>query len=218
MASEEAPNSVLQKTDVQVLASYPNITSSFSKTLKNNAAYIAYYAMWDKDQGTYPAGTGLEFASKVKSGGEWDYKRTLGPSTKYEYNGYAMRGEDLGNVHYGFVGRAAGFAPTILRSAAGAYQIYSGTSMPNWWSSYFDDPIDQQYINFGINMWDNGTLPKTLSAMHTESMTPSIEDAQLFNLLTDSEKKEIEEKAKKNSAKIKKELKEQEQKQQQENK
>ncbi|WP_429675249.1 polymorphic toxin type 44 domain-containing protein [Bacillus mexicanus] len=44
---------------------------------------------------------------------------------------YNPTGEDLGNIHYGYVGRAAGFSDSFLRTAAGAYQIYSGTSRVN---------------------------------------------------------------------------------------
>ncbi|NMF01012.1 hypothetical protein HF838_22625 [Aneurinibacillus aneurinilyticus] len=199
MASEPVQSSELQKFDAQVMASYPGITSSFSKTLRKNAAYMAYYAMNEQKQGTYPIATGKEFATQVKTGGPWDYKLSFGPAKKYVYNGYAMRGEDLGNVHYGFVGRAAGFQTFLLRSAAGAYQICSLTSHKDWASSYFDDPIDQLYINFGIDMWDNNTIPNSLSADSSQH------DTQLFNLLTDSEKKEIEEKVKEDVAKIKEE-------------
>src|SRR5690606_19551676 len=51
-----------------------DITSSFSSTMLQNAAYMAFYAMVDQDLGTYPFGTGFEFAEKVKTGGPWDYK------------------------------------------------------------------------------------------------------------------------------------------------
>ena len=61
-------------------------------------------------------------------------------------------------MHYGFVGRAAGFPRSLLSSAAGAYQIFSGTSHFGWYQSYFDDPTDQIWINTGMNYWDYNSL------------------------------------------------------------
>jgi hypothetical protein len=66
------------------------------------------------------------------------------------------------------VGRAAGFCPDTLKRAAGAYQIYSGTSDPSFgkpWdlnsdSSYGDDPSDQANIEGGIWDYENGNTKK----------------------------------------------------------
>lgn len=97
--------------------------------------------------------TGLYFATKVKSGGAWDYKLIYGPTTRrlVELDGSQeyLTGEDIGNLNYGYAGRTV-FSATLLRSAAGAYQIYSGTSQGNWYKTYFDDPNDQYWINRGI--------------------------------------------------------------------
>ena len=38
-----------------------------------------------------------------------------------------LTGENIGNMHYGFVGRGATFSSNLLLSAAGAYQICSNT-------------------------------------------------------------------------------------------
>ena len=95
------------------------------------------------------------FIDRVKTGGPWDYKRFLGISNYYyipEVN-ENMSGETIGNFHYGYVGSTV-FRPWVLKSAAGMYQIYSGTSQWNWLSSYFDDPADQADIQWGIN-WYN---------------------------------------------------------------
>jgi len=155
---------------------YPDITSSFSQKMISNAANIAYYAQVEKGQGTYPLATGEYFASKVKSGGAWDYKRTYGTSSLYYFKGNIKSGEDLGNMHYGYVGRAAGFSSTILKTAAGAYQIYSGTSYIGWYNSYFDDPRDQTQITYGISLWDNNTL-RSIS-MSAESLIPTLSDEE----------------------------------------
>lgn len=186
-----------------------NVTSSFSLTMRKNAAYIAYYAYNEEQQGTYPIGTGEEFASKVKTGGPWDYKQTFGSNIQYIYNDNVVFGEDLGNMHYGYVGRGAGFSDTLLKSAAGAYQIYSGTSSIKWYASYFDDPNDQKWIQYGIDMWNKGTIPISSSYYVANSLLADASkiDTSLFSLLTPAQKKEIEEKVKKDSARIKKEMK-----------
>jgi hypothetical protein len=43
-----------------------------------------------------------------------------------------------------------------LKSAAGMYQIYSGTSKLKYISSYFDDPADQKAITKGYKDYNNG--------------------------------------------------------------
>lgn len=105
--------------------------------------------------------TGKFFASKVRSGGEWDYKLYFGYSTRYlaSVNGslVSMTGEDIGNSNYGFAGRKA-FGADLLKAAAGAYQIYSGTSYLGWYKSYFDDPNDQYWINRGIRYSEGGSF------------------------------------------------------------
>ncbi|SDJ14832.1 polymorphic toxin type 44 domain-containing protein [Alteribacillus bidgolensis] len=168
-----------------------DITSSFSQTTLENAAVIAYYAYNEKEYGsTYPLGTGEFFAEKVRSGGDWDYKRTyLGSFT---FDGKTVDGEYLGNMHYGYTGRAAGFSSALLRTAAGAYQIYSGTSYLGWYKSYFDDPDDQEAINDGISYWNLNTLPiSSFSQTNTYTIMNEGENP-LFDHLTEEKKDEIE--------------------------
>ncbi|ASS74569.1 hypothetical protein CIG75_05890 [Tumebacillus algifaecis] len=175
-----------------------DLTNSFTTTMRKNAAYMAYYAMNEQNyQGTYPVLTGQEFASKVRTGGVWDYKQYYGGTVQYMYNGLYVTGADVGNMHYGFVGRGAGFPDTLLKTAAGAYQIYSGTWYIGWYSSYFDDPRDQYWINYGIGMYNNNSWPRTISFNSTQI------DTSLFNLLSDQEKKEIRNKVIKDAEKLK---------------
>jgi Bacterial toxin 44 len=173
-----------------------NITSSFSNTMLKNAATIAYYAMNEKKRGTYPIGTGDYFASMVKSRGPWDYKHAYGTTTKYVYNGKSITGEGLGNMHYGYVGRAAGFSSTILKAAAGAVQIYSGTSYVGWYKSYFDDPNDQYWITYGIGLWGKDLPKSSPSYIPSEEeilIDNELSEEELFNLLSPEEKTSIEE-------------------------
>ncbi len=92
----------------------------------------------------------LDFYSKVKSGGDWDFKLKDQDHTKYE---------DFGNYHFGVVGRAAGFSPETLKRAAGAYQIYKGTSpegsgWPFGSPPYGDEFFDYAWIDQGIRDFD----------------------------------------------------------------
>ncbi|MGG3157638.1 polymorphic toxin type 44 domain-containing protein [Priestia megaterium] len=186
-----------------------NVTSSYSSKMRSNALHMAYYAYEEKKRGTYPVGTGKEFASKVKSGGPWDYKKVYKGS--YTFNGKSARGEDLGNMHYGYVGRASGFSSSILKTAAGAYQIKSDTAKLKWYRSYFDDPKDQTWIKYGISLWNNNSLPKSKSLAVSslsvgEEDTTSLLSAPLsFDELTDTEKEAIRNEVSKDSEAIKKE-------------
>lgn len=114
------------------------------------------------NQQTYGAAglieTGKYFASQVRSFGPWDYKQ-LGRSftCTVNYKTMTISAEAIGNANYGFAGRKV-FGAGLLRSAAGAYQIYSGTSYIGWYNSYFDDPNDQYWINRGISYSEGGSF------------------------------------------------------------
>lgn len=98
---------------------------------------------------------GNYFAARVKPGGVWDYKGYLGTTTTYyepELASY-ITGETIGNFHYGYVGSSC-FGPELLKSMAGLVQITSGTSDYSFWNSYFDDPKDQEDIQWGINVYN----------------------------------------------------------------
>jgi len=71
-------------------------------------------------------GTAGVFIDKVKIGGDWDLKQNIGWNqycdTEIDGDIYYLSGEDIGNIHYGFVGSTL-FPPLILKSAAGIMQI-----------------------------------------------------------------------------------------------
>lgn len=83
------------------------------------------------------------FYTKVRNGGEWDYKQ---------------KGRDFeafGNFNYGACGTAAGISEEVLLRAAGWAQSRAGTSnaaFGQWWGDipYGDDPQDQEWIKAGI--------------------------------------------------------------------
>lgn len=72
----------------------------------------------------------IEFYNFVKPGGKADYKKWLDPSSRgIQYNVkigtdfYQMTAEELGNIHYGFLGKAAGFEDDILLYAGGGLNV-----------------------------------------------------------------------------------------------
>lgn len=114
------------------------------------------------------------FVGKVKTDGDWDFK-------KYNKNTEKSPYEDGGNFHYGVTSKAFGFPEWLSKRAAGAYQIDSNTSTPEWggpaqltlgdktkWPDgllykymgilsypYGDDPADQRKIEQGFRYYDD---------------------------------------------------------------
>ncbi|WP_051348745.1 polymorphic toxin type 44 domain-containing protein [Peribacillus kribbensis] len=92
----------------------------------------------------------------TRTNGIWDLKQTLGEDTTYKFKGDQKTGEYIGNHHYGYMGKAIGLSSTVLRVAAGMYQVYSGTSSWKYAQSYFDDPLDSAAVQDGCNDYDEG--------------------------------------------------------------
>ncbi|QTA85832.1 polymorphic toxin type 44 domain-containing protein [Desulfonema magnum] len=69
------------------------------------------------------------------------------------------------NIHYGYIGLAAGFTEWVLLSGAGFAQKLADTNPPGYWKrrleeigdadflAAFDDPHDQQAIKIGFELW-----------------------------------------------------------------
>ncbi|MFZ2190466.1 MAG: CARDB domain-containing protein [Candidatus Magasanikiibacteriota bacterium] len=106
------------------------------------------------------ANTYLNFYNHVKPGGDWDYKiedfARFGkdPVEIADVNDSRILYDTMGNINFGYTGKAAGLPAWMLRSGAGAAQIVVGTSKTEWYNSYFDDPIDQMMINVGITLYE----------------------------------------------------------------
>ena len=145
-----APNAINNDTSARVAGYYVQnkptaikLYDDYMSMLTNpwiQNAPIAAMAMRDQ-----------QFISYVKTGGPWDLKRPLGSNTSYQLLGFSRTGEYIGNHHYGYMGRHAGYNKTYLQIGAGIYQIVSGTSSWSYMSSYFDDPKDQEAINRGYS-------------------------------------------------------------------
>lgn len=74
---------------------------------------------------------------------------------------YALTGEDIGNIHYAYVGRSRGFSTNTLCMAGGLVQILTsrGAALFQFsFDSYYDAPTDQAAIRRGALWYDTGSF------------------------------------------------------------
>ncbi len=131
-----------------------NITTKLNNAMENNAKNLQEY----KDEHSLLE-TVVFFIDKVKPGGEWDFKSqeswNLNASKTYKYNNVTLRYDDIGNIHYGYVGRVL-FSEENLLKAGGFVQICTKSSKIKYYKTNFDDPRDQWAISLGSALWDMG--------------------------------------------------------------
>jgi hypothetical protein len=84
------------------------------------------------------------FKGLVRNRGEWDYKsnmktiyglanHTKGVNTKFKFGEDLLDAPDLGNIHFGAVGKAYGlFSEKYMLQKAGEAQMAAGTSKSEW--------------------------------------------------------------------------------------
>jgi len=104
----------------------------------------------------------------VNTGHVWDFKPAIQRKfgNNIQLTGLWFRWDVPANIHYGFVGRASGFDATVLLAGAGVAQIKAGTSKPEYWSSWFDDPKDQAAIRVGMELYDETRGNLSEGALH----------------------------------------------------
>jgi hypothetical protein len=88
------------------------------------------------------------FYYQVRNKAPWDYKQ-LGPAF-----------QPAGNFNFGATGASLGIPDQVLYRGAAAAQIVAGTSQPQfgnplWVSPYGDDPLDQVWIQRGIDYFNS---------------------------------------------------------------
>ena len=98
-----------------------------------------------------------QFCNLVKTGGTWDLKsqsewKNLRKGEYYTLFGTRVSAEDIGNIHFGYVGSVV-FSLKTLFTGSGLYQIYSGRSDWRYWSTFFDQPRDIFCIIWGNALW-----------------------------------------------------------------
>ena len=102
------------------------------------------------------AGRWAWFYQKVRNGGDWDFKNNV--YKQHKATGVIVCGQQYGNdmpgnFHFGYAGAAAGFAAGVLLKGAGMAQQRAGTSKPEFWCTYGDDPTDHEFIRLGIELY-----------------------------------------------------------------
>ena len=140
---------------------YYNITKRLNNAMKNNATKFYNYSkkVLKNSKNNYISLTkGIRkiysyFYTHSKTGGKWDLKNKwqLNKNWLYVYNKDYYRYDDIGNIHFGYVGYLL-FSLKELQLGAGLYQLKSGTSKIEYIFSYFDDPRDSDMIKKGFNI------------------------------------------------------------------
>lgn len=105
------------------------------------------------------------FTERVQPNGKWDFKNFLGSSEKYStyingtFNTYT--GEQLGNIHYGYVGfhSLGNDSEDLLLYSGGIVNIIENGpfEIKECFENYCDNPDDVIYVKKGINYCKNGT-------------------------------------------------------------
>ena len=111
------------------------------------------------------------FVNKSKTNGDWDLKNVWpiisgkNKNNIFIYDGEELKNDDVGNIHFGFVGYLL-FSLNVLKAGAGLYQIKSGTSKFEYAFYCGDDPRDAKRITEGYNLAKDSDIPKIKSYLN----------------------------------------------------
>lgn len=126
-------------------------TKKLNKTMKTNAKAVKK-EVGKKKLKVFKYAT---FANLVRTGGVYDIKRNEEWDDKIvSYNGMILEDQDVGNIHYGYIGRAVGFSKTELLFGAGAAQLKDNPDLNFCLVSACDDPRDTYFVQLGISIYD----------------------------------------------------------------
>ena len=130
----------------------PDKTDEFDKVLESNAKRVKKETKnkWFIQKLKYIKNTACD-------GCEFDLKLTDQWDEAILYNGVVLEPQDIGNLHFGYVGRAAGIPLSVLKIGAGVNQLskYGDKTISNCFSdSYCDDMRDTYYIEVGAMLYD----------------------------------------------------------------
>ena len=126
-----------------------DITKSFRETLRKNADTVK-----ETTQKNGIISSGKQFYNKVKNKGEWDLKQKPEYQGTFKFNDQTVQAQDIGNINFGYTGKALGLPDSVLLSGAGVAQILAGTSNFSFvMASNGDDLRDQMFIMYGIMLY-----------------------------------------------------------------
>ncbi len=150
----------IQTVTTAITKALPDYSKELNKVILQNT-----YEMITTKEQFGGAVAAMEFYKYVNNEGIWDYKIPdrwnkdinvpfLGLNKPFIYNGIITTAEDFGNIHYGFVGSAVGFSPTIL-FIGGGYAANKRTPINILTKANYGDSIeDHMAIQRGINMYN----------------------------------------------------------------
>ena len=147
--------------------------------------------------GTVFEGSALyEFAQQVKNGARWDFKDEigikLGPGITLCSGGTCYNDVEYsvpGNIHFAYIGGAAGFFGIEIQAGAGWAEIhdpahdpespeyvepYGGVRElgPTWWDpstwNLGDEPTDHEAVTLGIKLWEKYRASLTRAQFESE--------------------------------------------------
>jgi len=127
-------------------------TKKFDETMKQNAATLQKQV-----KGQSPVEKLATFRNKVTNGSIYDLKLTEEWNTSIKYNNIIMEPQDIGNFHYGYIGRSIGIPHTILYGGAGLNQLknHGKDTIDNCFTIGFcDDLRNTIFIRAGAIKYD----------------------------------------------------------------
>lgn len=126
-----------------------DITDSFRDTLRQNANTVKETT---KSQGIIESSK--QFYNNVRNKGKWDLKQNPEYQGTFQFNNLVIQGQDIGNINFGYTGKALCLPDSVLLVGAGVAQIMAGTSNFSFvMASNGDDLRDQMYIMYGIMLY-----------------------------------------------------------------
>ncbi len=137
---------------VQKKTNVPDKTNKLNSKLKQSVSEIR------KETANQNPVKKLEtFTNAVKTGSKYDLKSQANWQETISYNGFVMDPQDIGNFHFGYLGRSMGYSIEFMTMGAGVYQFMGDTRYIPWCftSFYCDDPRDNYYIRLGAIAYDN---------------------------------------------------------------
>jgi hypothetical protein len=193
MIDELTPIAIYMTNEMNTNAMSPDCRRMAALNADSSAKCIEAYlraSWWQRWVGIQPdqciqmemssrAAALLAWTGKVMQSADWDhkpklFKRFYSPTTNshvwFVYNKDAYYYDLWSNIHYGYVGSAAGFSEAILLDGAGLEQIGSDIlrgRFPRGTDGVtglrrFDDAQDRNAIFLGISLY--GLYPQGLSA------------------------------------------------------
>lgn len=103
----------------------------------------------------------LENRWKERLNVSWLGKDTNGNFNQFALFGQLITAEDLGNIHYGYVGSALNYGPTTIFYGGEAAAVGKWKTMQIGPPFYGDDPNDHAMIQKGIDWYNNGAFPNS---------------------------------------------------------